>query len=149
MSHSEEHHIWKKMKFRCLNPNSDNYHHYGGRGIVVCDRWLESFENFYQDMGPRPKGLTLERKNNDGPYSPENCKWATRREQANNTRRTRRVIYNGQSFSVAQLARQFGLSDTVLHDRLFSIGWDLETALRKPLRRKRNSSPTPSVEPSL
>lgn len=78
-------HVWKKMRQRCRNPNDEKYPRYGGRGIKVCDRW-DVFENFLEDMGPTYKpGLTIDRKNNDGNYEPDNCRWVPLLVQANNT----------------------------------------------------------------
>lgn len=84
--HSKAWHIWAQMKQRCTNPGNRCYKWYGARGITICKRWLNSFENFWKDMGDPPAGLSLDRIDNDGPYSPDNCRWATAKQQYANSR---------------------------------------------------------------
>lgn len=139
-SHSPEWDSWQHMKRRCENSKDASYHNYGGRGIRVCKRWLESFDNFIADMGKRPTaGHTLERKNNNGHYTPENCRWATRLEQASNTRRSHRITVNGVTLTIEQWARHTGISSKAIHRRI-QIGWDKQRAVTAPLRQ-RNKNP--------
>lgn len=101
------------MKNRCSNPKHISFKHYGGRGISVCKEWAESFERFIADMGERPEGHTLDRIDNDGPYSPSNCRWATAKEQANNRRKPKgrpvtTCVWKGEEMTVRELADRVG-----------------------------------------
>lgn len=106
------------MKKRVLNPDHDHFHLYGGRGITIDPRWLEGFEQFYKDMGPRPSSNhSLERVNNQQGYGPDNCIWATLDVQANNTRRNVHVTYEGEEMTLAQAARKAGLAYNTVWQR--------------------------------
>lgn len=134
-ANSTEYHIWQHMRHRCENPDDPAYKNYGERGIRVCPRWLK-FENFYSDMGERPEGFTLERVDNDKGYSPDNCKWATRAEQANNQRRTLRFTFDGITKTYKEWLADNNIGDNTVRSRL-RRGFDLETALKMPIDRRR------------
>lgn len=127
---SAEYNAWCKMKERCYNKNIKMYKHYGGRGIVVCDRWLNSFENFLSDMGLRPSPQhSLDRfPNINGIYEPENCRWATKTEQSRNTRKTTFVTYLGETKSITEWCERLNISPSIVRSRI-SSGWRVDTAL--------------------
>lgn len=132
MSNTSEYCIWAGIIARCCNPSNNAYPRYGGRGIVVCERWRNSFENFYTDMGPRPTPEhSIDRVNNDGNYEPGNCRWATDIEQANNKRTN--VIVGESGLTLAQIADGSSIGYKNIHQRL-SRGMCLEDALSTELR---------------
>lgn len=133
MRHNAEYSVWQNMISRCNNPNTDCFNRYGGRGISVCSQW-HSFEKFYADMGDRPKGMTLERIDNNGPYSKENCKWATFKEQARNTRRTHLIEHNGKKQCLKDWAHEVGLAYNTLRKRFVIYNWPFEKAIATPAR---------------
>ena len=101
--------VWTAMHQRCSNPRNKLYARYGGRGIVVCHRWV-SYEAFRDDMGARPAGMTIDRIDNDGPYSPKNCRWATQSENARNRSSTRKLTHDGRTMSVTDWAEATGMA---------------------------------------
>jgi hypothetical protein len=129
-----EYTIWTAMKARCYCKTVKGYKNYGGRGIRVCGRWLNSFDNFLADMGSRPKGMWIERDNNDGDYTPENCRWATREEQQNNRRDSVRIKYGGDTKTLAQWAVDLGFNYKTLQLRVKR--WPLIRAFTEPLHRE-------------
>lgn len=130
---------WCNMIQRCTNPKHPKYPNYGGRGIKVCERWLNSFEAYYADMGDPPPGSSIDRQDNDGDYEPDNCYWAMNVEQANNRTTNRTVEYKGNFYTLAQLAKLASVSYQTLWDRL-KQGWSIADAVEKPAKI---TSPTP------
>lgn len=128
-----EYEIWCAVKKRCLNPNDTAYRYYGGRGITICDRWKNSFASFIEDMGKRPsKEHSIDRIDDNKGYEPGNCRWATRIEQMNNVRTNHRIDVYGESLTIEQAARKYGLNSRTLYYRVIK-GWDLEEAVsRRP-----------------
>jgi len=123
---------WDAMKDRCLRQECEAFKHYGGRGIKICERWLHSFENFLADMGECPPGLTIDRKNNDGNYEPDNCRWADRKTQANNNRRNRIMEFNGERLTASQWADKLGIRSRTILERI-NNGWGIEKTLTTPI----------------
>ena len=128
LSNTKEHIAWTNMKQRCHNKNNKNYKNWGGRKIKVCDRWQNSFENFYKDMGKRPTGTSLDRIDGNGNYEPNNCRWATIKEQNNNTRRNHPLTFNGKTQNISQWANEIGIDYYILYSRIWR-GWSVERAL--------------------
>lgn len=129
MINTRQYTCWQNMKHRCTNPKSKQWHNYGGRGIKICDRWLESFENFWEDMkdGYAPN-LTIERKDNDGNYTKKNCIWITKREQHQNKRTNHLLTVDGRTQNVRQWAIEKGITPETIHARL-RLGWAVEDAV--------------------
>lgn len=123
---------WSNMLQRCGNPAAQAYRNYGARGITVCKRW-QKFENFLADMGPRPEGLTLERKNNNKGYSPGNCVWATPEAQTRNTRASRYLTANGERKLLVDWARALNTKATTIWLRIVKYGWSEQDACTKPV----------------
>lgn len=130
---------WRSMIDRCANPRTPNYHLYGGRGIAVCAEW-ESFELFLRDMGERPKGTSLDRIDSDGPYSPENCRWATANQQQRNKRNNHLLTVDGETRCIAEWAEITGIQKVTIKARIRS-GWSHREAVLKPVEpRKRRTT---------
>jgi hypothetical protein len=128
---------WEMMKCRCYSKCNYSQKKYQKRGIIVCDRWLNSFENFYEDMGERPsKEYSIERRNNDGDYCPENCYWATPKEQANNTTRNIFIEWNNKKQTLAMWADELNIIPNTLFGRIYRLGWSVEKAFTTPVQKR-------------
>lgn len=135
LSKTSLHNTWELMRSRCSNPNNKCWQDYGGRGIKVCERWENSFENFLADMGEKPfEGAQLDRIENDGDYSPDNCRWSTRKENGRNKRNTLFLTLNGLTLPLPVWAEKNNVSAKVLRSRK-RRGWSDEDILTKPIDR--------------
>lgn len=133
---SAEWKVWQHMKNRCRNPNAPDFNRYGGRGIKVCERWSgpRGFENFLADMGERPLRTSLDRIDNEGDYSPDNCRWATILEQANNKRNNAHLTVDGITLTIPEWSRRTGINHNTIRTRL-AHGWSAEKIMSTPVGR--------------
>lgn len=139
--------IWKHVNQRCYNPNAVGYKNYGARGIGVCQRWRgrDGFSNFEKDMGARPsKKHSLDRIDNNKNYSPKNCRWATRKMQSRNTRRTKILTFNGESLCVRDWEVRLGFKRGIIRSRL-KKGWTIEQSLTIPSLKGKNTHIKPEL----
>ncbi len=149
-SGTPEYKVWAGGVSRCTLPSATGYHRYGGRGIKVCEQWQGEggFEAFLADMGLRPTPKhSIERIDNNGDYCPENCCWATKRQQGANRRNNRIIEYDGMSLSLTEWADLYGLPAGAFRQRLVKLGWSMEDALHTPLqkqkKKQRRKKPNP------
>lgn len=148
-SETKAYRAWLHCKERCYLKSCKKYPRYGGRGIAVCDRWRDSFENFYADMGDPPsENHSLGRINNDKDYSPDNCRWETVAEQMNNTSRSKFIAFDGRIQTLSQWSRELGVKTGTLRRRLIDLEMPLEKAMQKILP-KRKSDPASGDHPKL
>jgi hypothetical protein len=127
--------VWRAMVARCHDPNNSSHRSYGARGITVCAQWRASFEAFRGDMGPRPSSKhSIDRKDNDGPYSPENCRWATRKEQALNRRTNTLIEFDGKALTLGEWALVVGVPRLTLLTRITCLKWSVAEALTTPVK---------------
>lgn len=139
MTYSDEYRIWRHIKSRCLNPNTGSYKNYGGRGISICSMWIDSFENFFEYMGKRPSSKhSIDRfPDKNGNYEPNNCRWATPKEQARNTRTNHNITYKGETHCLIRWAEILGMPYKALHLRIKTYNWSVERAFTTHIRQQR------------
>lgn len=138
LSKTRQYRIWRNMKNRCENPNDKYYVNYGGRNISICSEWRESFKSFYDwamENGYSDE-LTLDRIDNNGNYEPSNCRWVSRTQQMNNTRKNHFIELNGEKHTIAEWCRKLNISYNVLSSRIFTYGWSDEKALTTPVKER-------------
>ncbi len=142
MSHTPEHMAWMSMMERCDNPTHPSYEHYGAKGVTVCDRWRNSFEAFFADMGSRPpdKSSIDRHPDRDGNYEPGNCRWANSTEQNRNRRTSRFITWHGETRSLAEWAEILGVSRCLISDRI-ERGWTIEEAMTIRILKKSERKP--------
>lgn len=140
MRHTPIYAEWCSIKQRCYNPNNKSYKNYGYRGILMCERWRDSFEAFYEDVSKLSnfgkEGYSLNRINNDGIYEPNNVEWANDKTQANNKRNNHLLEYNGKIQTIAQWADELGINQYTLYNRILTYHWSVEKALTTPVKVK-------------
>ena len=129
---------WCEMKHRCDNSNFKDFNRYGGRGINYCSRW-NSFENFYEDMGDRPEGTSIDRIDTNGNYEPSNCRWATQKTQQRNRRNNRLLKYNGKLITMAEISETTGIQPSTIRSRINRHGWSVERATTTPAMKYENN----------
>jgi len=134
MKDTPEYRSWRSMKTRCLNPKDAFYARYGGRGVKICQEWIDSFEAFYADVGPRPAGTTLDRIKNSEHYAPGNVRWATAHEQQRNRSSNHLLTFRGKTMPLVSWAELIGINRHTLKTRLTKLGWSVKRALTAPLR---------------
>ncbi len=132
MRNTPEYRSWTHMRDRCYRETDKRYKNYGGRGISVCDRWRKSFTAFYEDMGKRPTDKhSIDRIDNNGNYEPNNCRWATKQEQADNRSNGYRFTYGGKTLTIRQWSNESGIAYDTLRQRLLRYKWSIEKALER------------------
>jgi hypothetical protein len=132
------HGIWNMMIYRCESPKSPAYHHYGGRNISVCEEWHDPlvFYKWAKSNGYKDN-LSIDRINNDGDYEPNNCRWATMSQQANNTRKNHILTLNGKTDTLTNHCRRLKVSVSVIYQRINYYGYSVEDAFSKPIKRQK------------
>lgn len=137
--HMVEYRAWDHMIYRCTSEKCPEYPRYGGRGIKVCDRWLNSFDDFLADVGSRPSSRhSIDRfPDNDGHYEPGNCRWATMKQQADNRRNSHRYPFNGQMVTPDVICAATGIKPNTFWMRVHKCGWSVQEAATIPVGQRR------------